>query len=145
MAASPLPSWGSSRGWKCYVTPAFSGLPKHGDKIRNGYLTLAFSGVSKQRKKIRSGGLNPAFSGGHKRAEVLRSPAFSRVPKQGDKIKRGCLTPILFTAHKWAEERCNTYILKGPTTTGQNQKWLPHPCLLGGPREDEMLHNRSTR
>ena len=42
LAASRLPSWGPTSGWKCYVTPAFSGVPKKGDKIRSGCLTLAF-------------------------------------------------------------------------------------------------------
>ena len=35
VAASPLPSQGPKRGWSCYVTPAFSGVPKEGDKIRS--------------------------------------------------------------------------------------------------------------
>ena len=37
---------GPKRGRKCYVTPAFSGVPNKGDKIRSGYLTPAFSGVT---------------------------------------------------------------------------------------------------
>ena len=74
VAASPLPSRGPTRGWKCYVTPAFSGVPKQGDPITSGCLT-------------------PAFSGAHKRVEVLCHPAFLGVPKQGDKIRSGCLTP----------------------------------------------------
>ena len=39
----PLPSRGPKRGQNCYVTPAFSGVPTRGDKIRIGYLTHAFS------------------------------------------------------------------------------------------------------
>ena len=37
-ATSPLPSRGPKRDPKCYVTPAFSGVPnaKHGEKIRSG-------------------------------------------------------------------------------------------------------------
>ena len=45
-----LPSRGATSGRKCYVTPAFSGVPKQGDKIRSGCLTPAFSG-----DKIRNG------------------------------------------------------------------------------------------
>ena len=45
VAASTLPSRGLKRGRKCYVTLAFSGVPKKGDKIRSGRLTLAFSGA----------------------------------------------------------------------------------------------------
>ena len=54
MAASPLPSQGPKRGRKCYVTPAFPGIPNakrgegnqkrsptKGNKIRSGYLTPA--------------------------------------------------------------------------------------------------------
>ena len=36
MATSPLPSRGAKRGQKCYVTPAFSGVPSKGDKIKSG-------------------------------------------------------------------------------------------------------------
>ena len=28
-----------------------------------------------------------------------------------------------------------------PNKGGQNQKWLPHPYLLGGPKEAEMLRH----
>ena len=37
VAASPLPSRGPTRGRKCYVTPAFLGVPKQGDKITSGW------------------------------------------------------------------------------------------------------------
>ena len=33
-ATSPLPSGGPTSGRKCYVTPAFSGIPNKGDKIK---------------------------------------------------------------------------------------------------------------
>ena len=36
MATSPLPSRGPTNGRKCYVTPAFSGVPSKGDKIKSG-------------------------------------------------------------------------------------------------------------
>ena len=32
VAASPLPSWGPKRGRKCYITPAFSGIPNIGEQ-----------------------------------------------------------------------------------------------------------------
>ena len=45
-APSPLPSRGPTSGWKCYVTPAFPGIPKTmGVKIRSGHHTPAFSGA----------------------------------------------------------------------------------------------------
>ena len=56
---------GPRRGRKCYITPAFSGVPnaKRGEKIRGGYLT-------------------PSFWGAQKRAEVLHNPAsFGRAPR----------------------------------------------------------------
>ena len=81
VASSPLPSRGPTSGWKCYITPAFSGVPKQGDKIKSGYLTHAFLG-----------------------------------------------------AHKWAELLQNPCILGNLLTRGQNQKWLPHLCLLRGPQ-----------
>ena len=42
LATSPLPSWGAKTGWICYTTPAFSGVPNKGDKIRIGCLTPTF-------------------------------------------------------------------------------------------------------
>ena len=57
LAASPLPSQGSKRGQKCYITPEFSGVPnaKRGEKIETiiGYLTLAFSGAQKRAEMLR--------------------------------------------------------------------------------------------
>ena len=38
-----LPSRGPNRGRNCYVTPAFSGVPYKGDKIRSGGCTTTFS------------------------------------------------------------------------------------------------------
>ena len=35
VAASPLPSWVPKRGWKCYVTVVFSGIPTKGNKIKS--------------------------------------------------------------------------------------------------------------
>ena len=66
VATSTLPSHGPMSGRRCYVTPAFSGVPIKGHKIRKGYLT-------------------PAFSGGHMRAQVLCSPSVLGVPIKGDK------------------------------------------------------------
>ena len=61
--APPLPSWRPKRGRKCYVTPAFSGIPNKGNNIRSGCLT-------------------PAFSGAQKRAEMLRHPSILTDPQQ---------------------------------------------------------------
>ena len=82
MATSPLPSQGPKKGWNCYVTSAFSGVPnaKRGEIIRIGDLSRALSRAQKREncyvtttllgvpnamrgKKIRSGYLNPVFLG----------------------------------------------------------------------------------
>ena len=65
------------------------------------------------------------------------TPAFSGVFKTGDKIRSGYLTPTFLGAHKWAEVLRNPCVLGGPQKRGQNQKWLPHPCLLGVPHSME--------
>ena len=77
MATSPLHSRGPTSGRKCYITPAFSGIPKYrgGDRIRSGYLA-------------------PAFSGAHKWAEMVHHPRILGDPQtKGDKIKSGYLIP----------------------------------------------------
>ena len=48
MAAPTLPSQGLGSGRKCHITPAFSGDPNKGDKIRSGYLTPASSDAQKR-------------------------------------------------------------------------------------------------
>ena len=107
MAASRLPSRGSKRGRKCYVTPAFSGIrnAKHGEQNWKWSPTKG--------NEIRSGCLTSVAK---KRAEMLRHPCIHGVPYS----KRG----------------------------GRNQKWLPHPCLLGGPKEGgkatSPLHSRGS-
>ena len=62
MAASPLPCRGAKRGWDCYATPAFPGVPnaKRGDKIRSGCLTPAFSQSQKTAELLH----NPCILGG---------------------------------------------------------------------------------
>ena len=59
LAPTPLPSRGPTSGWDCYVTPAFSGVPRTGDKNRIGYLTPAFSGTTSRWNCY----VTPAFSG----------------------------------------------------------------------------------
>ena len=62
MDASHLPSRGSRRGRKRYVTPTFVGVPnaKRGEKIRSGCLTRGFSRVQKRAEVLR----NPCILGG---------------------------------------------------------------------------------
>ena len=63
--------------------------------------------------------------------------AFSGIPKQEDEIRSGSLTPAFSRAQKRAVLLCNRCVLRGPQTSGQNQKWLPHPYLLGGPKQSK--------
>ena len=60
---------GPKRGRKCYITPAFSGIPKQrGAKSELAASTLPFGGPKSGRK-------------------CYITPAFSGVPNKGDKIK----------------------------------------------------------
>ena len=89
---------------------------------RNCYVTLAFSGLPKEWNKITSGCLTPPFSGSRTpargtKSEVAASPLPSRGPKRG----RNCYVTPAFSGVPNAK--------RGE----QNQKWLPHPCLLWRP------------
>ena len=168
MAASPLPSRGPKRGQKCFVTPAFSGTPtpSSGSKIRSGpqqrgtklevaasplpsrgpkrggkcYVTPPFLGIPNakrgeqnqkwsptKRNKISSGNLTAAFSGAQKRAKMLPNPGILGDPQPQ---AWGAKSEVV------------------PNKREQNQKWLPHPCLLGGPKErgnaTSPLHSRGS-
>ena len=52
-------------------------------------------------------------------------------PKKGEKIRSRCL----LGAQKMAEMLHHPCTLGMPNPGKQNQKWLPHPYLLGGPKE----------
>ena len=62
------------------------------------------------------------------------TPTFSGVDREGDKIRSGYPTPAFSGAKTKEELLRNRYILGDPQQRGQNQKWLPHPCLLKGPQ-----------
>ena len=80
------------------------------------------------------------------------TPAFSGVPnaKRGDKIASGYPTVAFSVAQKRAEVLRYPCILGGgqQQAQGQNQKWLPHPCLLRSPEEGgsatSPLHSRAS-
>ena len=158
LPTSPLPSWGPQKGRNCYVTlhsrgtaaprtgtkseAATSTLPLWGPTTgRNCYVTPAFSGVpnAKRADKIKRGYLIPAFSGPRRGPSCYLTAAFSRIPKpkRADKIRSGYLTPAFSGAQKKAELPRKPYLLGGaqPQEQKQNQKWLPHPCLLWGTKE----------
>ena len=110
--------WGARGARNCYVTRAFSVVhnARNGDKIRSGYLTLAFSGAKK-------------------RAALIHDPCVPGVPyAKHENITSGSLNPAFSGAHDRAELLHNPCILGGSERQeqGQNQKWLPYPCVLGG-------------
>ena len=85
---------GPKRGPKCYITPAFSGLPNKGDKSKRA----------------------------QKRAEMLHQPCILRDPQtKANQIKFGCLNPAFWGAQKWAQMLHHTCIPGGPQQKGQNQ------------------------
>ena len=121
MAASPLPSREPKRGRKFYVTNALSGIPNAKCKKQNQKWSPT------KENKIRSGCLTHAFSGAQKRAEMVRDPCILGDPqRQMQKAKSEVV----------------------PNKGEQNQKWLPHPCLLGCPIEGRNamspLHSRES-
>ena len=130
MGASPLPSRGPKSGRRCYITPAFSGVPNKGDKIRIGCLTPAFLearkrvemphnplilGGPQQRAQNQNGLPHPYLLGGPKSGrKCYITRAFSGVPNKGHKFRMGCLTRAFWGAQKWAEMLHNPCILRGP-------------------------------
>ena len=57
---------------------------------------------------------------------------FSGFAIKEDKIRGGYLTPAFSGAHEWVEVLRNSSVLGGSHQIEQNQKWLPHACLLEG-------------
>ena len=116
-AMSPLHSWGSptpnagskirsgclalafsrpKRGRKCYVTPAFSGIPiaKRGEQNQKSSPTKG--------NKIRSRSLTPAFSEPKREQKCYVTPAFSGIPnaKRGEQNQKWLLHPCLLGGPK---------------------------------------------
>ena len=135
VAASTQPSRRPKRGRKCYVTPAFLGVPnaKRGDQIQKWLPHPCLLGSPKKSEnvpwplhspgsptpsagtKIRSGHLTPAFSAPQCRGEMLRHHCILRVPQRqagGSGIRSGSPTPSFFGAEK-REERYVTPALSG--------------------------------
>ena len=154
MAASPMPCLGPKRERKCYATHAFSGVPntKRGEQNQKWSPTKG--------NKIRSGCHILALSGAKREAGWATSPLHSwGSPTKGNTIISGCLTHALSGAQKRAKMLRHPCILGGPQHQArgaksevvtnkreQNQKWLPHPRLVRGPKEGENatspLHSR---
>ena len=146
-------SWPTS-GRKCYITPAFSGVPQQGDKVKGGQ-QVGGSATSPLRSRV-SPNTRTKSKVAHKWAEVLHhpcvlgcpqtqgqsqrwptggrkcyiTPAFSGVPKQGDKDNGGPQVGGSATSPLRSQGSPN----KG-TKSKLAHKWaevLHHPCVLGG-------------
>ena len=152
VAASPLPSRGPKRGQKCYITPAFPWVPNKGDQNQkwlphpcllggpkegaNATSPLHSHGSPTKGTKIRSGCLTPAFSGAQKRSKMLHHPCILMGPQQRGPKSEVATSPLPSRGPKRGQKCYITPALSWvPNKGDQNQKWLPHPCLLGGPKE----------
>ena len=121
MTTSSLPSRRPKRGRKCYITPAFSGIPNASSGEQNQTSSPTKENI------IKGGYLNPAFSAAQRRAEMLRHPCILGDPQH---LERGAKSELV------------------PTTGERNRKWLPLPCLLAGPKQGRNatspLHSRGS-
>ena len=130
MATSPLPSRGPTSGRECYITLAFSGIPKQRGQNQNWLPHACMLGGPQEggnaTSPLRSRG--SPNKGGQNQNWVLH-PCLLRDPPVGRKA--------IGTLHSWGSQN------KG----GQNQKWPPLPCLLGGPQvggnATSPLHSQS--
>ena len=151
--ASPLPSRGPTNGRKCYITLAFSGVPntKGGEKWFSHPCLL-------RGPQMGGNATSPLHSWGHPTAstgtksEVATSPLPSHTPTNG----RKCYVTRAFSRVPAQARGTKSEVVASPPSRGpiggrkcyataafsgvpnancgeQNQKWLPHPCLLGGP------------
>ena len=134
---------------KCYITPAFSGIPNARRRQQNQKWSPT------KGNKIRSGCLTPAFSGAQKRAKMLCHPCIIRDPQQ-----RGTKSEVVATPPpSWGPKRGRICYVT-PTFSGipntkhgqQNQKWSPTkgnkirsgcltPAFSGAQKRAEMLHH----
>ena len=141
---------GPEKWQKCYITPAFSEMPQtNGEKV-SGCPTPAFSEGQNRAKMLYhprilgdpqtngdkfSGCLTPTFSGALKRAKMLHHLCILGDPQtKADKIS-GCLILAFMRAQKRSKVLCHPWILGDPQIKGGGNEWLPHPCLLEGPKE----------
>ena len=159
IATSPLRSWGSpNKGTKSKVahkwaellhhpcvlggpqtrgqsqrcpTPAFSGVPKQGDKVKGAPQVGTIATSPLRSRGSPNKGTKPKVAG--KWAELLYHPCVLRgSPNKGTKSK---------VPHKWAELLHHPCVLRGSPNKGTKSKvahkWaelLHHPCVLGGPQ-----------
>ena len=123
VATSPLPSRGPKGGQNCNVTLRSRGSRTKGNKIRSAYLIHGFSGGQRRAKVLR----NPCVLGGPQKRGTKSEMATSPLPSRGAKRGRNSYISPAFSGVPNKEE--------------ENQKWLPHPCLLGGAKSAAVLRN----
>ena len=129
--------WWRTSGRKWYITPAFSGVPKQGDKGKGGPQVGRIATSPLRSRGSPNKGTKSKVA--HKWAELLHHPCVSGVPKQGDKVKgaphvgRIATSPLRSRGspnkgtkskvpHKWAELLHHPCVLGGPQTRGQSQR-----------------------
>ena len=164
VATSPLPSRGRARGLKCYVTPAFLGVPKQGDKIRNGYLTNAFSGAHKWVELLRNPCvlgdaqtrgqnqkwlLHPCLLGGAHLGGIATQPfrsrgfrnkgtklavATSTLPRERTSGRNCYVTPVFSGVPKQGDNIKSGYLSLAFSGAHKWVEILCNPCVLGGPQ-----------
>ena len=135
---------GRKRGRKCYVTPAFSGVPNanrgeqnqkwsptKGNKIKSGCLTLAFSGTQKRAEMP----CYPYILGDPQKrgtkSQVVALFLRSREPKRGRKCY---VTPAFSGIQKKGEQNQKGLPHPFPSGAQKRAEMLCHPCILGGPQ-----------
>ena len=151
LAPSAMASRGPKSGLKCYVTPAFLGVPNKGEQNQNwvpqpcllerpkvggtAMSPLHSRGSPIKGNKIRIGCLSHAFWVAQKWVEVLRHPCILGVPHQRGAKSELAVSPM---PSQGPQSRHKCYASPGipgvPNKGKQNQNWLPQPCLLGGPK-----------
>ena len=143
-------------GQNCYVTPAFLGVRKRGDKVKGGpQVGGSATSPLRSRGSPNKGTMSKVA---HKRAEVLHhpcvlggpqtrgqsqrwptsgqncyiTPALLGVPKQGDEIKGGPQVGGIATSplRSWGSPNKGTK----SKVFHKRAEVLPHPCVLGGPQ-----------
>ena len=146
--------WPTS-GEKCYITPAFSGVPRQGDKGK-----ASPQGGTTATSRLRS--RRPLYKGQKqtwptKGRNSYITTAISGVPKQGERGKSGpqgggSAMPSLRSrespnkgtkakvAQKWAQVLHHHCILRGPETRGQRgRKCYITPAVLGVPKQRDKV------
>ena len=152
LVAVAMPSRVPKSGWKCYVTPAFSGVPNKreqnniwlpqlcllgGPKVGGSATSPLHSrGCPPKRDRIRIGCLKHAFARAQKWTEVLRHPRIVRGPQQS-RTKSELAASAMPSRGPKSGQKCNVTpaFSRVPTKGEQNQNWLPQPFLLEGPKE----------